>query len=128
MLCPTHRISDRLPYGYPDWSYDISGSLKTEITPKQTEVYVDGYYAGTADDFGGVFQGLNTSPGGHAVTFHLEGYRTITRSIYVRPNSTSKLKENMEKLAPGEVADPVPLPAHSDLTMGEPYGGSAPQR
>src|SRR5882724_6746884 len=99
-------------YGYPGWPYDysstITGSLKTEITPKQTEVYVDGYYAGVADDFDGVFQRLNTSPGGHAVTLRLEGYRTITRNIYVRPDSTYKLRETMEKLAPGEVSEPVP--------------------
>jgi len=84
--------------------------LKTDITPKQTEVYVDGYYAGVAGDFDGIFQGLDMSPGGHVVTLRLEGYRTITRNIYVRPDSTSRLKETMERLTPGEVSDPVPLP------------------
>src|SRR5882762_7242937 len=74
------------PYGPYDYSSTITGSLKTEITPKQTEVYVDGYYAGVADDFDGVFQRLNTSAGGHAVTLHLEGYRTVTRNIYVQPD------------------------------------------
>jgi len=119
-------------YGYPNWPYEysagISGTLKTEIAPKRTEVYVDGYYAGTADDFDGIFQGLDTLPGGHSVTFHLEGYRTITRNVYVQPNSTSKVKETMEKLPFGEVADPVPPPHYSDLAIGEPYGASAPQR
>jgi len=118
------------PYGYPDWPYgyssNITGTVKTEITPKQTEVYVDGYYAGVADDFDGVFQGLDTSPGGHAVTLHLEGYRTVTRNIYVRPDSTYKLRETMEKLAPGEVADPVPPPGRSDGTMPTPDVGSTP--
>src|SRR5467141_186208 len=102
------------PYGYSDWPYDywsnITGDVKTEITPKQTEVYVDGYYAGVADDFDGLFQGLSTSAGGHAVTLHLEGYRTVTRNIYVQPDSTYKLRETMEKLAPGEVSEPVPRP------------------
>jgi len=119
------------PYGYPGWPYDyssnITGNLKTEVTPKQTEVYVDGYYAGIADDFDGVFQGLDTSPGGHAVTLRLEGYRTITRNIYVRPDSTYKLKETMEKLAPGEVGESVPPTGHSDGTLPAPAGGSAPQ-
>jgi len=102
--------------------------LKTEITPKQTEVYVDGYYAGVADDFDGVFQRLYTSPGGHAVTLRLNGYRTITRNIYVRPDSTYKLRETMEKLAPGEVSEPVPSTGRSDGMMPTPDGGSAPQR
>ena len=101
--------------------------MKTEVTPKQTEVYVDGYYAGIADDFDGVFQGLDTSPGGHAVTLSLDGYRTITRNIYVRPDSTYKLKETMEKLAPGKVGESVPPTGHSDGTLPAPAGGSAPQ-
>jgi PEGA domain len=84
--------------------------VKTQIKPNQTEVYVDGYYAGVADDFDGAFQRLHTSPGGHAVTLRLEGYRTVTQNIYVRPGSTYELTETMEKLAPGEVSDPVPLP------------------
>ncbi len=103
--------------------------MKTEVTPKQTEVYVDGYYAGVADDFDGVFQRLDTSPGGHAVTLHLEGYRTITRNIYVRPDSTLKLRETMEQLAPGEVSEPVPTTGRSDGKMPTPDdGGSAPQK
>jgi hypothetical protein len=109
-----------------------TGDVKTEVKPKQAEVYVDGYYAGVADDFDGVFQRLHTSPGGHALTLHLEGYRTVTRSIYVRPDSTVKLKDTMEKLAPGEVSEPVPQPVaptrRSDSTTITPDGGSAPQR
>jgi PEGA domain len=124
------------PYGYPYWSYDSSltpmGSVKTEITPKQTEVYVDGYYAGVADDFDGAFQRLHTSPGGHAVTLRLEGYRTVTQSIYVRRDSTYKLRETMEKLAPGEVSEPVPVPTlptgRSDGMTHTPDGSSAPRR
>jgi hypothetical protein len=106
--------------------------VKTEITPKQTEVYVDGYYAGVADDFDGAFQRLDTTPGGHAVTLRLEGYRTLTRNIYVRPHSTYKLTERMEKLAPGEVGEPVPEPTlpsgESDALTNTPDGGSPPQR
>jgi hypothetical protein len=97
-------------YGYPYWEYSNAsdaGSLKTEVTPKQTEVYVDGYYAGVADDFDGAFARLHAAPGGHAITLHLEGYRTVTQNLYLRPDSTVKLKETMEKLAPGEVSEPV---------------------
>jgi PEGA domain len=134
---PFYPYGYRYPYGYgyPDWPYDyssnITGDLKTDITPKQTEVYVDGYYAGVADDFDGAFQRLDMSPGGHAVTLRLEGYRTVTRNIYVRSNSTYKLKETMEKLAPGEVSEPVPgptLPTGSSDGTSTPDGASAPQR
>jgi hypothetical protein len=124
------------PYGYPYGPYGYSlmptGNVRTEITPKEAEVYVDGYYAGVADDFDGVFKRLHTSPGGHALTLRLEGYRTVTRNIYVRPDSTLKLKETMEKLAPGEVSEPVLLPTlptgRSDSMTPAPDGGSAPRR
>jgi hypothetical protein len=105
--------------------------VKTKITPKQAEVYVDGYYAGVADDFDGTFQGLHTSPGGHAVTLRLDGYRTVTENIYVRPGSTTKLTETMEKLSPGEVSEPVPvptLPTRRSDGMTRPDGGPVPQR
>jgi PEGA domain len=120
------------PYGPSAYSLRPTGDMRTEVTPKQTQVYVDGYYAGVADDFDGIFQRLHTSPGGHAVTLHLDGYRTITQNIYVRPDSTYKLTETMEKLAPGEVSAPVPLPTpptgRSDGRTPAPDGGSAPQR
>jgi hypothetical protein len=101
------------PYAYRPYVYGVTptASVKTEVTPKQTEVYVDGYFAGVAGDFDGAFEHLRTSPGGHAITLRLEGYRTVTDNIYVRPDSTYKLKEAMEKLAPGEVSAPVPVPA-----------------
>jgi hypothetical protein len=68
-------------------------------------------YAGTADDFDGVFKRLHTSPGGHAITLYLDGYRTVTRNVYVRPDSTFKMHDTMEKLGAGEVSTPPPLPA-----------------
>jgi hypothetical protein len=66
------------------------------------------------------------------VTLRLDGYRTVTENIYVRPDSTYKLTETMEKLAPGEVSAAVPLPtlpgARPDSATPAPDGGSAPQR
>jgi PEGA domain len=122
------------PYAYGAYPYDLTsaGNVKTEVTPKQTEVYVDGYYAGVANDFDDAINRLRTSSGGRSIALRLEGYRTVTEDIYVRPGSTYKLKETMERLAPGEVSAPVPLPAlptvRSDGTTPAPYGGSAPER
>lgn len=105
------------PYGYPygGFPYDgyrsAGGSVKVQVVPKQAEVFVDGYYAGTADDFDGMFKHLETTPGGHAITLHLEGYRTVTRNVYVRPGSTFKILETMEKVPAGAASDPPPLSA-----------------
>jgi hypothetical protein len=115
---------DRYPYYYGEPIYGVDrtvGDIKTEVKPKETEIYVDGYYAGVADNFDGVFQRLHTSPGGHEITLRLDGYRTITQNVYVAGGSTTKVTGTLEKLAPGEVSAPVPLPALP------PKGGTQPQ-
>lgn len=112
---PYHPYYWGYPYAYPYGAYDYSltsnGDVQTKVTPKQTEVYVDGYYAGLADNFDGAFQRLHVTSGGHAVSLHLDGYRTVTQEIYVRPGSTYTLRETMERLAPGDVSEPVPVPS-----------------
>ena len=91
----------------------IAGStadIRTDVTPKDTEVYVDGFLAGPADKFDGVFQRLHLRPGGHSITLHHEGFRTVTLDVYVRPDSTFKINTTMEPLATGETSAPVPAP------------------
>jgi hypothetical protein len=85
--------------------------VRVLATPKEAAVYLDGAYAGVVGDFDGVFSRLHTTPGGHAVTLYLEGYRTVTRNIYVAPDGTLKLQLAMEKLGPDEVSAPPPKPA-----------------
>jgi PEGA domain len=100
------------PY-YPPYYYgdrDDSAHLKTEVKPKQTRVYVDGYYAGVADDFDGVFQSLRVRPGPHDVTLYLEGYQTVTQRVYFSPDGTTKLQHVMAPLAPGQPMQPPPAP------------------
>jgi hypothetical protein len=104
------------PYGgypYADNLYvgQPTADVSVQVTPKQAEVYVDGYFAGVAGDLGGVFKRLHATPGGHAITMHLEGYRTVTENVYLAPDSTFKLHEALEKLAPGEASAPVPAPS-----------------
>jgi hypothetical protein len=98
-------------YAYP-YAYNAypQSNIRTEVTPKEAAVYVDGYYAGRVSDFDGALQRLYVAPGGHSITFYLEGFRTVTQDVYVRPDSTVKLKENMERLAPGETSAPVQTP------------------
>jgi PEGA domain len=98
------------PYAYPYVVGSVYGDVRTQITPKQTEVYVDGFYAGTAGDFDGVFKRLHLMPGGHAITLYLPGYRTITHDVYVRPDSTVKVSDTMDRLASGEASAPPPEP------------------
>jgi hypothetical protein len=84
--------------------------MRLEVTPKEAEVFVDGYYAGVVDDFDGTFQRLRVPPGAHELTLYLDGYRAVHQTVYLQADSTFKVHYNMEKLGPGDVAEPRPLP------------------
>ncbi len=89
--------------------YDRRAEVRVQVTPKQAAVYVDGFYAGIADDFDGVFEGLPLPPGGHTVVLYLEGYRTIRHNVYLRPASTFKLRDRLDRLPAGIASEPPPV-------------------
>ena len=99
------------PYPYGGYRFaEPESNLQLAVKPRETTVYVDGYFAGIVDDFDGVFQRLHVTPGEHEITFYLEGYRTIRRRLYLSPNAKRKITETMEKLGTGEAIEPPPLP------------------
>lgn len=107
---------------YPYWYlpvYDNRAELRIQVAPDAADraaVYVDGFYAGIVDDFDGVFQSLPLTPGGHSIVLYLEGYRTVRHNIYLRAESTFRLRDTLEILPAGatselpDVAPPVPPP------------------
>ena len=97
------------PYRYPNSHPDAS--LRLDVTPRDTEVYVDGYYAGIVDDFDGMLQRLRVEPGQHEVTLYHEGYRAAHERVYLARDRTFKIKRQLETLAAGEVGEPRPIPA-----------------
>ena len=119
------------PYYYPYavGAIDPSGSLRLEVTPREAEVYVDGYMAGIVDQFDGTFQRLRVPPGGHELTLYRDGFRTVHQSLHVSSGSTLKVSYNMEPLAAGEIAEPrpTPPPRPADEDEGAPGTRSSPQ-
>ena len=93
-------------YGGYYGRYDLSSSLRIQVTPKETEVFIDGYYAGTVDEFDGFFQRLHLEPGEHDLQLYLPGYRSVTEKVYLQPGNTFRVKHAMEPLGPG---DPEPV-------------------
>jgi len=89
---------------------DEGASVRMQVTPKQTEVFIDNRFVGTADDFDGIFQRLHIFPGPHELTLYLDGYRTVHQRIYTQPTGTFRVRYNMVPLAPGETAEPRPVP------------------
>ena len=106
-------------YGY-GYAYDLSGSVRLQVTPRQTEVFIDGYYAGTVDDFDGMFQRLQIEPGDHEIELFLPGHRPFGQRVYLQPGRTFRIRHVMEPLAPGEpeparpAGAPLPIPSPRD--------------
>jgi hypothetical protein len=107
-------------YGYPSYygwggryASDRTASLRLMVQPRQARVYVDGYYAGVADDFDGIFQRLNVSPGRHEVTFKLEGYATHKVKVYAPLGQTLKIRHEMAR-GSASTEDVVGDPADED--------------
>jgi hypothetical protein len=101
-------------WGYPHpayWGgYPARSSARIQVTPRHTEVYVDGYLAGTVDDFDGFSQRLTLEPGDHVIELYLDGHRTVAHSMYFQPGETYRIRHVMEPLATGEAAPARPAP------------------
>jgi hypothetical protein len=108
-------------YYYPRYYFDYAicpdrAALRVQAYPPETEVYVDGYYAGIVDDFDGFFQRLYVRPGPHEITLRLNGFRTWSAEIYAAPDSTLKLHHEM---VPGAVAE-AEIEPYADQPGDEP--------
>jgi hypothetical protein len=100
------------PYGgYGYGRFDYSADLRVDVTPREAEVFVDGYSAGVVDDFDGVFQRLRVAPGAHEITIYLKGYRTMRVNRYFRPGPNDRIRGTLEPLAAGETAEAPPQPS-----------------
>jgi hypothetical protein len=101
------------PRGY--WGgryYEPEGSVKLEVKPKDTEVYVDGYKAGTVDDFDGTFQRLRLPAGQYTIVLYREGTKSEAQNILVREGEVVKFTHVMQPLAAGAANEPRPAPAN----------------
>jgi len=129
------------PYWYPPayayqspYYYGGGASLRLQVSPHETEVFIDGYFAGTVDDFDGFFQRLNLEPGEHDLELYLPGHRSVQQKVYLQPGKTFRVRHDMESLRPGD-AEPVrpaggPAPTAATTRRGPPppNPSAAPER
>lgn len=84
------------PYAYGpsvEWA-----RIDTDVSPEEAQVYLDGRYIGTADDFDGYPDYLYLKPGRYRIEFRLEGYETLTRQIEARPGMSLDFKDRLHKI------------------------------
>ena len=91
-----------------DPNADFSGTnaqVKLNVTPDRAAVLVDGKFAGTVHDFGGVGRAMLVAPGHHHVMIDLVGYQPFRTEIDVVANQKVTIKAN---LVPGSVDQAAP--------------------
>jgi len=115
------------PYGY--WYGGSYASVRLQVTPKQAEVYLDGYYVGVVDDFDGVFQRLDTPTGQHELQVYMQGYKSLNQKMLFRPGQTYKVSAVLQPIAPGDPPEPRPVaaPRPQRQYQGPPPGYEGPQ-
>lgn len=72
------------------------GDVRFDVTPKNAEIYADGYYVGIVDDFNGS-QHLQLAPGRHHVVLKTDGYETIEVDLVIAPDRSITYHATMKK-------------------------------
>ena len=73
------------PYGAYAFGGPSTADVRVQVVPKETEVFVDGYYAGTADDFDGVFQSLELEEGAYHIEIVAPGFAPLQFDVRIMP-------------------------------------------
>ncbi len=101
-------------YPYPGPSFGLTAysaaAVRLRVKPVETHVYVNGYYAGVADDFDGLFQRLYLPAGEHEIELYLAGHRGEHFRLYLGRSDTREITHQMQPLPAGAADVPPPTP------------------
>ena len=109
--------------GYGDGYVDVAARtgryaiVKTDISPEEAQVFLDGKYIGTADDFDGMPDVLYLGPGKYHLEFRLPNYQSFATDLDVARGQQVHLDQKL-KLESGKSAlDQFP-PASKGTPLG----------
>jgi len=74
------------------------GGLSFDIAPESAQVYVDGVFAGSVDDFTATSAPLLLAPGAHYVEIRLAGYRTASVDVTIAAGEVTPYEGTLERL------------------------------
>jgi hypothetical protein len=97
------------------------------VQPRTADVFVDGAFAGTVDDFGGRGARMLTA-GPHRVEIVASGFETLTFDVRVPENDTVTFARDLEPLtsARAPAAAPVVIPHKTLYVVPNCYIGDRP--
>jgi hypothetical protein len=65
-----------------------AGHLRLRVEPATAQVFVDGFYMGTVDDFNGSAQDASLEAGPHRIEIRAPGYETLTFDVKTEASRT----------------------------------------
>ena len=92
-------------HGYYDGDREV-GALDLDVSPGRTQVYLDGQYLGTVDQYDGFPTYLWLEKGTYDLALYLDGYKTVAKQISVYPGSVIDVNDRLE---PGQSVRPEDL-------------------
>jgi len=100
--------------------------VKTDISPEEAQIFLDGKYIGTADDFDGHPDYLYLGPGKYHLEFRLPGYATLATDLDVTRGQRVRLDQKL-KLEPGKSALDQFAPESKGTPLGRVFTKHGPE-
>jgi hypothetical protein len=72
-------------YGHAQDEVSNFGRLQIKVAQREAQVYVDGYFAGTVNDYDGVFQSLKLEAGTYHIQLVQPGFQTLEFDVRITP-------------------------------------------
>jgi hypothetical protein len=86
--------------GYYGYGYARpSSGLKIKVTgtdPKQEQVFVNGNYAGTVNNFNGIFKELHLRPGQYRLEVRASGFKPLDFNVMIAPGQTTTYRGELQ--------------------------------
>lgn len=73
-------------------------SIRTDVHPKDAQVYLDGALVGTVRDYNGKNDRLFIFPGTHTLEFRHPDYQTYTTQLSVMPDQDLRVRARMKRI------------------------------
>jgi hypothetical protein len=87
-------------YGYGStFVFDI-GELRLQVFPRHAQVFVDGYYAGTVDDYDGTFQALKLEAGAYQIRLSAPGFEDLMFDVRITPGQKVNYRGDLRRIGP----------------------------
>lgn len=72
-----------------------NAQVKLKVMPERAAVFVDGKFAGTANQFQGVGRAMLIAPGKHHIKIGLAGYQPFETDVSLEPNQKMTIKTDL---------------------------------